>query len=150
MPLALATFDNAPALDRALADTVAARLAAAINARGTASLVVSGGRPPSACLNSCLAQRCAGMPSPRRKQVQQQSQPRWTAWRAPHARMSLSLKSLLDSRSILVQITGATKRSVIERAAEPGPAETMPFRSRCEDKKAFRKLSFCDSLLRDS
>jgi 6-phosphogluconolactonase len=47
---------------------------------------------------------------------------------APHARMSLTLGTLLDSRSIIVQLTGAAKRQVIERALEGGPVEDMPIR----------------------
>lgn len=41
-------FENASALAEALADDVGARLAAAIAARGTASLAVSGGSTPKA------------------------------------------------------------------------------------------------------
>ncbi|MCP4656066.1 MAG: 6-phosphogluconolactonase [bacterium] len=49
--------------------------------------------------------------------------------RAPHARMSLTAATLLDSRRIVLHITGAAKWAVYQRALEPGPAEEMPIRA---------------------
>ncbi len=48
---------------------------------------------------------------------------------APHARMSLSLAALLGSRVVMVQIAGAGKRSLIDRALEPGSVEELPIRA---------------------
>lgn len=62
---------------------------------------------------------------------------------APHARMSLTLKSLLDSRSILVQIAGASKRSVLERASEPGAVEIMPIRAILQQRTVPVEIYWC-------
>lgn len=47
---------------------------------------------------------------------------------APHPRLSLTLPRLLDSRRIVVLITGAAKRAVLERAQEDGPVAELPVR----------------------
>jgi len=47
---------------------------------------------------------------------------------APHARISLTAAALLDSRRIVLHITGAAKWAVYQRALEPGTAEEMPIR----------------------
>jgi 6-phosphogluconolactonase len=229
MPLALATFDNAPALDRALADAVAARLTVAIAANGKASLVVSGGRTPVDMLErlSCAqirwdavtvtladerwvepghadsnermvrthllrnAAAAARFVPLKNSAATPEAGTAATAaasnsiarpfdvvllgmgddahtaslfpgaaeleaglttaapclavhpLHAPHARMSLSLNSLLDSRSIVVQIAGAGKRSVIERAAEPGPVEDMPIRAILRQRKTPVEIYWC-------
>jgi 6-phosphogluconolactonase len=62
---------------------------------------------------------------------------------APHARMSLSLQSLLNSRSIVVQIAGAGKRSVLERAAEPGAVEAMPIRAILQQRTTPVEIYWC-------
>lgn len=48
---------------------------------------------------------------------------------APHARLSLTLPAILDSRRILLHITGEGKRRVYERALEDGPDEDLPIRA---------------------
>ena len=48
---------------------------------------------------------------------------------APHARMSLTLRALLDSRRLILHITGEGKQAVYRRALEPGPAEELPIRA---------------------
>ncbi len=48
---------------------------------------------------------------------------------AAHERLSLNLAALLQSRRIYIQIIGALKWGVYERARGPGPAEAMPVRS---------------------
>lgn len=48
--------------------------------------------------------------------------------RAPHGRMSLTPRALLDSRAIKVQIDGAGKRRVIELAMSDGPVAELPIR----------------------
>ncbi len=48
---------------------------------------------------------------------------------AAHARLSLNLAALLQSRRIYIQIIGATKLRVYERACAAGPAEDMPIRA---------------------
>lgn len=47
---------------------------------------------------------------------------------APHPRLSLNLSALLDSRRIVVLITGAQKWSTYCAASAEGPAEEMPIR----------------------
>lgn len=48
---------------------------------------------------------------------------------APHPRISLTMPRLLDARRIVVLITGAAKRAVLERAREDGPAAALPVRA---------------------
>ena len=45
---------------------------------------------------------------------------------APHARLSLNLSALLQSRRIFVQIMGAQKWQTYETARGTGPAAAMP------------------------
>ena len=47
---------------------------------------------------------------------------------APYERMTLTLPAILDSREILLHITGQEKKAVLEKAQQPGPAEEMPIR----------------------
>jgi 6-phosphogluconolactonase len=49
--------------------------------------------------------------------------------RAPHARLSLSLRALLDSRDLVLMIFGHAKRHVLERALGEGPVEALPVRA---------------------
>ncbi|WP_066517042.1 6-phosphogluconolactonase [Sphingobium cloacae] len=54
---------------------------------------------------------------------------------APHQRMTLSASAILDSRHIFLQIGGAAKRTVYERALAGGAAEDLPVRvALCQDK----------------
>lgn len=48
---------------------------------------------------------------------------------APHPRMTLTLPRLLDSRRIVVLITGGAKRAVLEQARAAGPEDAMPVRA---------------------
>lgn len=48
---------------------------------------------------------------------------------APHPRMTLTLPRLLDSRRIVVLITGGGKRAVLEQARAAGPEDAMPVRA---------------------
>jgi len=48
---------------------------------------------------------------------------------APHARLSLSLHALLQSRDIVLMISGADKRAILERALGEGPVEELPVRA---------------------
>ncbi len=48
---------------------------------------------------------------------------------APHARMTLTLAALLNSRAIFVHIVGAEKKAVLDQALGSGPAEEMPIRA---------------------
>lgn len=48
---------------------------------------------------------------------------------APHPRMSLTLAAILDSRRLVLHVTGEQKRQVIERASELGPVEELPIRA---------------------
>jgi 6-phosphogluconolactonase len=47
----------------------------------------------------------------------------------PEQRISMNLSALLDSRRIIVQIQGATKWSVYQRAKERGPVAELPIRA---------------------
>ncbi|SCW66032.1 6-phosphogluconolactonase [Sphingobium faniae] len=47
---------------------------------------------------------------------------------APHERMSLSAKGLLESRVLILQIGGAAKEAVYRHALAEGPVEDMPIR----------------------
>lgn len=48
---------------------------------------------------------------------------------APHARLSLSLHALLNSRDLVLMISGADKRAILERALGDGPVEELPVRA---------------------
>ena len=48
---------------------------------------------------------------------------------AAHARLSLNLSALLQSRRIFIQIIGALKWQVYEKARAAGPVEDMPIRA---------------------
>jgi 6-phosphogluconolactonase len=48
---------------------------------------------------------------------------------APHARLSLNLSALLDSRRILIFLLGDAKWRTYEAACGPGPVEEMPVRA---------------------
>ncbi|MEM8934438.1 MAG: 6-phosphogluconolactonase [Acidobacteriota bacterium] len=47
---------------------------------------------------------------------------------APHPRMSLTLRALLDSHRSIIHITGDAKWQVYRRALRPGPVEELPVR----------------------
>ncbi len=47
---------------------------------------------------------------------------------APHERMTLRLPAILDSKQIILHITGEKKREVLDRAMIPGPSEELPIR----------------------
>jgi 6-phosphogluconolactonase len=78
----------------------------------TASLFPGSPNLPSA-LNQAAAAGCVGMWSPV----------------APHPRLSLNLTALLDSRRVLVLITGESKWRTLAAARAAGPAEQMPVRA---------------------
>ena len=78
----------------------------------TASLFPRSPNLPSA-LNPAAAAGCIGMWSPT----------------APHPRLSLNLTALLDSRRIVVLLTGAAKQRTYEAACAAGPVEDMPVRA---------------------
>lgn len=48
---------------------------------------------------------------------------------AAHPRLSLSLHALLQARAVMVLITGAAKRRVLERALAEGSVEELPIRA---------------------
>jgi 6-phosphogluconolactonase len=78
----------------------------------TASLFPRSPNLPSA-LNPAAVAGCAGMWSPV----------------APHARLSLNLSALLDSRRIVLLITGAQKWRTYCAASADGPVQDMPIRA---------------------
>jgi 6-phosphogluconolactonase len=78
----------------------------------TASLFPGSPNLPRA-LNPDAAAGCVGMWSPV----------------APHARLSLNLSALLDSRRIVALITGESKWRTFAAAYGPGPVEDMPIRA---------------------
>ncbi|WP_207486051.1 6-phosphogluconolactonase [Arenibaculum pallidiluteum] len=48
---------------------------------------------------------------------------------APHRRLTLTLRELLDSSALCLLLTGDGKRRVLEEALGEGPAEAMPIRA---------------------
>jgi 6-phosphogluconolactonase len=78
----------------------------------TASLFPGSPNLPGA-LNASAAAGCVGMRSPV----------------PPHPRLSLNLTALLDSRRIVVLITGESKLRTLAAACAPGPVEDMPVRA---------------------
>jgi 6-phosphogluconolactonase len=78
----------------------------------TASLFPGSPNLPRA-LNPAAAAGCVGMWAPV----------------APQARLSLNLTALLDSRRIVVLITGESKWRTFAAACAPGPVEDMPIRA---------------------
>jgi 6-phosphogluconolactonase len=66
----------------------------------------------ASALNLAAVAGCVGMWSPE----------------APHPRLSLNLSALLDSRRIVLLITGAQKWNTYRAASADGPAEEMPIR----------------------
>ncbi len=49
--------------------------------------------------------------------------------RAPHARMTLTLNTLLASRRLLLHMVGASKLAVLQEAMQPGPVNALPGRA---------------------
>ena len=78
----------------------------------TASLFPGSPNLPSA-LNQAAAAGCVGMWSPE----------------PPQARLSLNLTALLDSRRIVVLISGDSKWRTLGEAQAPGPVQDMPVRA---------------------
>jgi 6-phosphogluconolactonase len=78
----------------------------------TASLFPGSPNLPSA-LNPAAVAGCVGMRSPV----------------APHPRLSLNLSALLDSRRIILLITGDAKWRTYLAACGPGPVQEMPVRA---------------------
>jgi 6-phosphogluconolactonase len=78
----------------------------------TASLFPGSPNLPRA-LNRSAAAGCVGMWSPL----------------PPQPRLSLNLTALLDSRRIVVLVTGESKSRTLAAATEPGPEEDMPVRA---------------------
>src|ERR1700686_4259415 len=78
----------------------------------TASLFPGSPNLPSA-LNASASAGCVGMRSPA----------------PPHPRLSLNLTALIDSRRIVVLITGESKLRTLAAACAPGPVEDMPVRA---------------------
>jgi 6-phosphogluconolactonase len=66
----------------------------------------------ASAINPAAAPGCVGMRSPA----------------PPHARLSLNLSALLDSRRIVVLITGAQKWQTYSAASADGPVQQMPIR----------------------
>ena len=49
--------------------------------------------------------------------------------RAPHARMTLTLNTLLASRRLLLHVVGVSKLAVLQVAMQPGPINLLPVRA---------------------
>jgi 6-phosphogluconolactonase len=54
---------------------------------------------------------------------------------APHARISLNVRALLDARRIVLHIEGAMKWSIYQKARLPGPAIELPVRGVLHQKE---------------
>lgn len=85
----------------------------------TASLIPGSPNLPSA-LNQAAVAGCVGMWSPV----------------APHPRLSLNLTALLDSRRVVVLITGDSKWRTFTAACAPGPEQDMPIRAVLRQSRA--------------
>jgi 6-phosphogluconolactonase len=85
----------------------------------TASLFPGSPNLPSA-LNQAAVAGCVGMWSPV----------------APHPRLSLNLTALLDSRRVVVLITGESKWRTFAAACAPGPVQDMPIRAVLRQSRA--------------
>ncbi len=57
------------------------------------------------------------------------------ALKAPHARISLNLRALLDARRIVLHIEGQAKWQVYQRARAPGSAAELPVRAVLHQKE---------------
>lgn len=57
------------------------------------------------------------------------------ALKAPHARISLNLRVLLDARRIVLHIEGGAKWQVYQRARSPGPPAELPVRAILHQKE---------------
>lgn len=62
---------------------------------------------------------------------------------APHARLTLNLAALLGARRIFLQISGATKWSVYQRALLPGPEADMPVRALLRQQQVPVEVHWC-------
>jgi 6-phosphogluconolactonase len=85
----------------------------------TASLFPGSPNLPSA-LNPAAVAGCVGMWAPA----------------APHARLSLNLSALLDSRHIVILISGAEKWRTYTAALAAGPVQDMPIRAVLRQSRA--------------
>jgi 6-phosphogluconolactonase len=57
------------------------------------------------------------------------------ALKAPHARISLNLRALLDARRIVLHIEGQAKWQVYQRARAPGTPAELPVRAVLHQKE---------------
>jgi 6-phosphogluconolactonase len=62
---------------------------------------------------------------------------------APYARLSLNLAALLASRRIYLQISGAAKWAVYQRALQPGPEADMPVRAVLRQRRVPVEVHWC-------
>ena len=62
---------------------------------------------------------------------------------APHARVSLNLAALLDSRRIILHIEGESKWQVYQRARTPGSPAELPVRSILQQKEVPVDVYWC-------
>ena len=62
---------------------------------------------------------------------------------APHARVSLNLAALLDSRRIVLHIEGDAKWQVYQRARAPGSSAEMPVRAILQQKEVPVDVYWC-------
>jgi len=61
---------------------------------------------------------------------------------APYARMSLTLRTLLDARHRIVYITGASKHAVLEQAFQPGDITTLPMRAVLHNSQTLTEIYY--------
>lgn len=80
----------------------------------TASLFPGSPELPTA-LDDTLPARCLAVSAPALPNV-------------PVDRLSLSRRALLDTRHLVVHVTGAAKRQLLDQALQSGPMEAMPIR----------------------
>jgi 6-phosphogluconolactonase len=62
---------------------------------------------------------------------------------APYARLSLNRSALLMARRIFIQITGASKWAVYQRALQPGPVAELPVRAVLHQQSVPVEVHWC-------
>lgn len=63
---------------------------------------------------------------------------------APHARMTLSLATILGAKQIFLHFIGAKKRQVLDAALEPGPASGLPVRAVLHQTKVVMEIFYAE------
>lgn len=60
----------------------------------------------------------------------------------PHARMTLSLNTILGAGHRILYVTGVNKRKVLEEAFSPGPVDSLPVRGVLHDNQSLTEVYY--------